>query len=613
MIASPLSAATERLVDPTYRDASRQMRESNRATVAAIRERLARSSLEEERAPLVLRRGSRLPPARAIVTEEGVERPAASRVPRELEFGYHRLITSAGERALIVSPGRCHLPADTRGWGWAVQLYAARSRDSWGMGDLADLRALAAWSAERDARFILVNPLHAALPLPTQEPCPYFASSRQYRSPLYLRIEEVPGSGALGSRLDSLRRAGLALNAAARIDRDAVWRLKLEALEGIWKAGPPLAGFDGYVAAQGPALQRYSCFCALTEVHGAPWQSWPVELRRADGAAVAAFAAEHADRLRFHSWIQWLIAEQLERANQHVAVMQDLAIGVDPSGADCWSWGDAYASGFTVGAPPDRFNTQGQNWAQPPFDPVALRALDYRPFIEMLRASLRPDGALRFDHVMGLFRLWWIPDGAGPDSGAYVRYPSNDLLDILALESMRARAIVVGEDLGTVEAGVRPALHAHGVLSYRLLIFGGDTPPERFPVDSLTALTTHDLPTLAGLWDGSDLEAQRRMGLHPNERGTEQMRRRVARLSGLSDLSSPAELAISVHQSLARVSSRLVAASLEDAALTPLRPNMPGTTSEAWPNWQIPLPHPLEEILASSPAERIAAALRRTP
>lgn len=599
-------------VEPQYRNSARHLVTSHPDTVAMIRQMLERTRDTEAAPPLVLRRGSRLPAALEIITESGQSRRAGRAVPRDLEWGYHRLVDDAGhDRLLVVSPGRCHLPDQLHGWGWAVQLYAARSKRSWGMGDIGDLGMLADWSAARDALFVLVNPLHAALPTAHQEECPYYPASRQFRNPLYLRIEDVPGADALGERLLVFAATGRALSKQPHIDRDAVWRLKQEALTEIWASDPPRHGFDEFRHDCGPSLTHYARFCVLTEHFGVGWHSWPERFRSPANAAVAEFAAANANRVDFHKWCQWLIAQQLTHAGRNLVLMHDLAIGVNPDGADCWIWGAGYASDYTVGAPPDRFNTLGQNWATPPFNPLALRAGDYRPFIEMVRAAFRGGGALRFDHVMGLFRLWWIPSGGHARDGAYVRYPWHDLLDILALESQRARAVVVGEDLGTVEAGVRPALRAANVLSYRLLIFGNGRRMESFPERAMTAVTTHDLPTIAGLWTGSDLADQQRLGLEPNVAGMQQMRSSVARLIG-GDHGQPLdEVVVAVHRALAKAPSRLLAAALDDATLTRLRPNMPGTTAPTWPDWEIPLPEPLEAILASPVTDSVARLLQR--
>ncbi len=288
--------------------------------------------------------------------------------------------------------------------------------------------------------------------------------------------------------------------------------------------------------------------------------------------------------------------------------MRDLPIGVDPRGFDAWNWQDTLAAGVTVGAPPDEYNTRGQDWGLPPFAPHKLRAADYLPFRETIRAGLRHAGGLRIDHVMGLFRLWWVPRGAGPAGGAYVRSFADELLEIVAIESQRSGAMIVGEDLGTVAPGVRARLARHRILSYRLLWFE-KKPPSRYPAQSLAAVTTHDLPTIAGLWTGADLAEQDALGLAPNRAGTLGIRRRLGKLTGAGKTTSTADVVVRTHRLLAAAASALVTPTLEDALAVEARPNMPGTTVER-PNWSIPLPLPLEEIERHPLVLRVARCFR---
>ena len=549
-----------------------------------------------------------------LTTEDGgeLDLPTGD-LPPDVPLGYHTVTDDEHGSAvrLIVSPGRCLLP-EGRGWGWAVQLYAARSEASWGMGDLADLRRLGEWSAgELGARLVLLNPLHAALPGLPQTASPYYPSSRQFRNPLYLRVEEVPGAPDLGGDLEKLAAEGRALNQDRRIDRDAVYKLKLEALDRLWERFPGDPAFDAYCARGGESLEGYATFCTLSEELGRPWWSWPEEYRTPDRPGVERYRAEHHDRVRFHQWLQWLVDAQLAEAGQTVSLIQDLAVGVDPAGADGWLWQGVLAPGMSVGAPADEFNTQGQDWGVPPFDPWKLRAAAYAPFVETIRASLRHGGGMRLDHVMGLFRLFWVPHGAGAKEGTYVRYPASDLLDIVALESHRAGAYVVGEDLGTVEEEVRLELAARDILSYRLLWFESGPPPE-WPVHALAAVTTHDLPTVAGLWRGSDLEAQRSLNLEPNEEGTLATRRRLAALAEADDGTPVEDVVAAAYAALGRTPCLLLAGTLDDALAVEERPNMPGTTDQ-WPNWSIALPASLEEIEEHPGPRRVAGALARPP
>ena len=545
----------------------------------------------------------------SLRTEDGVDVDVEDRLPPDLPPGYHRLRREDdGHTArLVVAPPACFLPEALRTWGWAVQLYAARSRSSWGMGDLADLSRLGRWSAAAGAGMALVNPLHAALPAGPQQASPYSPSTRCFRSPLYLRVEEVPGAGASGADLDALAAAGRALNAERLIDRDEVWRLKSEALSLVW------AGFDGdpdferYCDEQGPALAGYATFCALSEEHGVPWTAWPPGLHDSDGPHVMAFVDRARDRIRFHQWLQWLLDVQLRRAGAEIGVVQDLAIGVDPAGADTWLWQDCFALDMRVGAPPDEFSATGQDWGLPPFDPWRLRSAAYEPFITTLRASFRHAAGVRIDHVMGLFRLFWVPDGASPADGAYVDYPWGDLLGILALESHRAGAWVVGEDLGTVQPFVREELERRRVLSYRLAWFEPE-PPRCFPAQALAAVTTHDLPTVAGLWTGADLAEQEDLGLAPNVESTVAIRTRLQEWTGATDDEAVEEVVRRTHRLLGEAPSLVVAATLDDALGVAERPNMPGTVSER-PNWCLALPAPLEDVEADPRVAAVADAV----
>lgn len=565
---------------------------------------------------LVVRAGETadLPGRWWLRTEDGGEVTVEGALPPDVPLGYHRLRREDdGHPArLIVAPPACHLPAGLRSWGWAVQLYAARSRASWGMGDLGDLARLGRWSAGRGAGMVMVNPLHAALPVGPQQASPYSPSSRTYRNPLYLRIEDVPGAGAMGADLEPLAAAGRALNADRLIDRDAVWRLKSAALESLWdrfrsSGGDP--AFGRYCDEEGPALAAYAAFCTLAEHHGVPWADWPPGLRDPDGAEVVAFVDRERERVRYHQWLQWLVDEQLRRAGASIGVVQDLAIGVDPAGADAWLWQDCFAFGVRVGAPPDEFTAAGQDWGLPPFDPWRLRAAAYQPFITTVRAALRHAGGVRIDHVMGLFRLFWIPPGATAAEGAYVEYPWRDLLAILALESHRAGAWVVGEDLGTVEPHVREELGRHNVLSYRLVWFE-DGPPRHFRAQAMAAVTTHDLPTIAGLWTGSDLEEQERLGLRPNAESTLAIRRRLQGWTGVADDATVDEVVRRTHELLAEAPSAVVAATLDDALGVRERPNLPGTTQER-PNWCLALPVPLEDLESDPGVDAVARAVNQ--
>ena len=539
-------------------------------------------------APLVTQPGLDLGLGQVEVEcESGERRVIDGAVPEDFPLGYHDLITSSGRRRLIVSPGRCWLPEGWRAWGFTVQLYAARSRSSAGIGDLADLSSIRAWAQSIGAGFLLINPLHAVAPTIPQEPSPYLPATRRFRNPIYLRVAGVPAEAA-----------------SSTIDRDEVWRAKLAALEIEFAEAPVDDEFSRWRAEQSAGLEIFAVWAMLTELHGPDWRLWPEELRDPVSDAVADAARDHADRIRFHAWLQWRIDQQFKAAADDIKILQDLPIGVGGGGADAWAWQDTLVNQATVGAPPDIFNAQGQSWGSPPLAPWRLRASDYVPFIESIRATMAGGGGIRIDHVMGLFRLWWIPEGMSPEDGAYVRYPAEDLLNIVALESHRAQALVVGEDLGTVEPGVREALAEHGVLSYRLLWFEDDD-PVGWPQKAMSAVTTHDLPTVAGLWTGSDLEDQ--LANIPTPRAALE-RDRSALLARLPSEGPDVEsVIVESHRRLGESPCVLVSATLEDAVGQEPRPNMPGTTTR--PNWSIPLPVLVDDLPDHPMARAVAEAL----
>jgi len=552
-----------------------------------------------------------LPAPAELILEDGTQLTVERTLPRDLPCGNHQIRYLKNEFAgrLIVSPGQCHLPPDLRAWGWALQLYALRSKKSWGMGDLGDLRQFAEWSRRHlKSDFLLVNPLGAATPVLPQQSSPYYPSSRRYRNPLYLRIEDVPGAGAAGLALEKLAAAGAELNQKRFIHRDPIFRLKMMALGKIWVRFRTEPAFEKFRAEQGPGLANFAVFCALAEHYGRGWKSWPAAYRNPDSPAVKKFASQNARRVRFHEWLQWLLDRQLARAGSATQLMQDLPVGFDPEGADAWAWQELLANDVTIGAPPDQFNTQGQDWGLPPFVPHRLRAAGYEPFRQTVRAMLRHAGGLRIDHVMGLFRLFWVPQNAGPAQGAYVRYRADELLAILAVESQRARAVIVGEDLGTVEPGVRDVLGRHKILSYRLLWFEKE-PPRQFPRTALAAVTTHDLFTIAGLWSGSDLEEQIKLCLNPNVEGAQTIVHTLQKRLGVKKTAPVKDVIPRTYRLLAKAPSQMLTATLDDALAVKERPNMPGTTR--WPNWSIGLPATLEQIRRHPGPRKIAAALKR--
>ena len=555
-----------------------------------------------------------LPPGTLKLEEGGrAELRRGEAPPNDLPLGYHLLEPEEGTDPVTVAvcPPRCPSPPAGRTWGWSAQLYATRSKSSWGIGDFADLRRLVRWAADSGAGFVLLNPLHAPAPGPVPEPSPYFPSSRCFLNPLYIRVEEVPGAADL-PETSALAEKARALNADRLIDRSSVWALKSRALEALF-ARSEQAGHDdrfvAYVRQKGKLLEGYTSFCALAERYGLPWQGWPPGYRRADSPGVARFAAsgEGRSRKRYHAWLQWLCDIQLESALGGAGFISDLAVGVDGGGADAWLWQDSHALDMRVGAPPDEFNPIGQDWGLAPWDPWKLRANAYQPYIQTLRAVLRRACGVRLDHVMGLFRLFWVPVGAEPSRGAYVRYPWQDMLPLLRLEAWRAGAFVVGEDLGTVEDDVREALHQSGVLSYRIFWFEA-TPPNDWPHQALGAVSTHDLPTIAGVWSGSDMLAQRAAGLPRNEEGSASFRRRIKEWTGTRDGMAMSQVIQATYASLGQAQCALLSAALDDALEVEERPNMPGTIDQ-WPNWCLALPAPLEQVEQSPLAATIAEHL----
>ncbi|SEO94795.1 4-alpha-glucanotransferase [Trujillonella endophytica] len=578
-------------IDATWLDAFDEEHEVDQATIDRLREVIGRPPADlEDRAPIVALPGDALEVDEAEVTlEDGSTRHVDGELDDDFPLGYHWLQAPGGHRRrLIVTPGRCWLPE--RSWGWAVQLYATRGRDSWGIGDLADLRAVREMAAAQGAGFVLVNPLHAVAPTPRQEASPYLPATRRFRNPIYLRVSEVPGASAVEVDED----AGRALSDGELIDRDAVWARKREVLRRVFDTtGRDDPAFPDWWWHQGQKLQDWATWCALADRHGPDWRAWPEPLQDPRSEDVGRFVAEHERDVAFHAWLQWALQLQLERATEGMTVIQDLPIGVDGGGADAWTWQGVLARGVNVGAPPDAFNGQGQDWGSPPLVPWRLRLTGYEPFVESIRATIAGAGGLRIDHVMGLFRLWWVPAGGTAADGAYVRYPAEDLLGIVALESARARALVVGEDLGTVEEGVREAMAEHGVLSYRLLWFEDDA-PAAWPAEAMAAVTTHDLPTVAGLWSGADLAEQREQGTGTDaelERGRTEL---LGRLTGAPKKAGSGTAVRRAHEALATAPSLLLSATLEDAVADERRPNMPGTTGR--PNWSLPLPVPVEDL-----------------
>ena len=602
------------LVDDEYTDAHERRRRIDPDVRAAVLAAMGPDSDDDathESHVAVVRPGAVLPAAGEVRLEDGSTLGRIGVLPADLPLGYHHLQRDDGiVQLLIAGPGRCHLPRALRAWGWAIQLAATRSSTSWGIGDLADLRRLGEWSADAGAGFMAVGPLGAPNPGPDPEPSPYYPSTRRFGNPLYLRVEEVPGAERVGGQLADLAAAGRALGMDRLIDRRRVAALKMLALERIWATGPDRSAFDAWRAERGSALERWATFVVLTERFGAGWHRWPEPFRDPEGTAVKRVHVEEADRVAFHGWVQWCFDRQLAEASRALMRVADMPVGVDPGGFDAWDWQGQLAMGASIGAPPDRFNAAGQDWGLPPFIPHRLRQAAYRPFVETIQAQLRHAGGLRIDHVLGLFRLWWIPSGQDPTRGAYVRSRTDELLEIVALESHRGQAVVIGEDLGTVPAGVRRELRRRRLLSTRLALFER-VPPSRYPAQSFAGVTTHDLPTVAGVWNGSDLGDQATSGVTPDPGALALLRSRLARAADVGADAPLEEVVPRLHERVAASPSQLVAAILEDALRVEERPNMPGTVAPARQNWSLALPATIEDLEARGDVRVIVEALRR--
>jgi 4-alpha-glucanotransferase len=577
---------------------------------------------------------------------------ATFELPGDLPLGYHQLHLQVGasdiSTLVIVSPASMGLPArlgPSRAWGLATQLYSVRSQRSWGIGDLTDLADLAVWSASRHgAGFVLVNPLHAAAPTPPMEPSPYLPTSRRFINPLYLRVEAIAEFAYVRQR-GSIRKARVEVQALAkksnRIDRDAAWKAKRSALESVYRvkrsAGRELA-YTAYRQREGQSLDDFATWCALAEQYGNDWHQWPEDLQHPAGPAVADFAAEHAKTVDFHRWLQWQLDDQLTaaqatavQAGMELGVMHDLAVGVDPNGADAWALQDVLALGVTAGAPPDEFNQLGQDWSQPPWRPDQLVDHAYEPFRALVNAVLRHAGGVRVDHIIGLFRLWWIPKGAPPTDGTYVRYDHEAMIGVLALEAHRAGAVVVGEDLGTVEPWVRDYLRERGLFGTSILWFeadreggGGPLPAERWREYCLSAVTTHDLPPTPGYLAGEHVRLRERLGLltrpAAEELAADQAQQaawlaELRRVGLLGDAPDVDAIVLALYRYLGRTPSKLLALSLADAVGDLRTQNQPGTTDE-YPNWRVPLRGPdghkllVEDVFRDPRAAALAEAMK---
>lgn len=562
---------------------------------------------------------------------------ATFRLPQDLPLGWHLLRARMGEvpldgerlveATLVVVPDR--LDTDEpfhrhRGWGLSAQLYSVRSSASWGLGDLHDLADLAVQTAAHGGDFVLSNPLHASAPQPPVVSSPYSPSTRRFTHPMYLRIEDLPeyaeAEPAMRARVDELAVRRRAENTVAdSLDRDAAYADKLTALRWLHllpRSPEREESYCGYRQGEGQGLEDFALWCALRTRLPADDPAWQDPALVPGGALAEQYRRELADEIELHRWMQWLCDEQLaeaqataRRAGMRLGLLQDLAVGADRNNADAWMLQDLLVPSMSVGAPPDMYNQMGQDWSQSPWHPERLAETGYRAYRDMLRSVLRRAGGLRVDHILGLFRLWWVPVGQSPVHGAYVEYDHEAMIGILALEAHRAGAVVVGEDLGTFEPWVQDYLAQRGLLGTSILWFeqddGGPRPPQEYRRQCLTSVNTHDLPPTAGYLTGLHVDLRERLGLLDDpaaerQRADEERRAYLGALQDAGfyrsgpepDLSVPAERAdvvLALHRYLAQAPSLLQCVALVDAVGELRIQNQPGTRQHEYPNWEVPL------------------------
>lgn len=664
---------TAREVAPATLRALLEAMELPCASAAQTAESLARLVETQERAgppPLITARSGetlrlRAPaaPALQLELESGETRhPAAERDGETLSLridlppGYHRLRLGGAEHTLAVAPAQAYGLRDAapgrRVWGLAAQLYGLRRAGSGGIGDFTALADLAERVAAHGGDALAISPVHALFAADGAHFSPYAPSSRLFLNVLHADPALVLGSEplralvaerGLGDELQRLEALDLIDWPAAAAARLALLRAAYAALGARLRgAGDPLAAeFSAFVAQGGEALLDHACFEAL---HAAQmpagrwsWRDWPDALRDPRAAAVQAFAAAHEDEVRFHLFAQWLAARGLAAAQRTaraagmaIGLIGDLAVGTSAGGSHAWSRQREMLAGLSVGAPPDLLNALGQSWGLSTFSPRALVEHGYAAFLEMLRATLRHVGGLRIDHVLGLRRLWLVPEGADATEGAYLQYPFADLVNLVALESQRHRAIIVGEDLGTVPEGFRETLYDHGLMGMRVLWFERDhgffIDPSRWPAAAMATTSTHDLPTIAGWWRGRDIDWREKLSLFApgsdaaKERAVRQEEQRLLwgafRHAGVTERTAPPpadEPAPAIDAALrfvAKTPSPLAIVPIEDVLGLVEQPNLPGTTDEH-PNWQRRLPAEAATLLAGPPVAARLAALTR--
>lgn len=600
-----------------------------------------------------------------LTTEEGQQHHGKASggknlsLPTRLPEGYHSLTLTQDDQRwhcrVIIAPERCYEPQPLQEakklWGACVQLYTLRSEKNWGIGDFGDLKAMLPEVAKRGGAFIGLNPIHALYPANPESASPYSPSSRRWMNVIYIDVNAVEDfrlsdEAQAWWKLPATQQKLKAARDVEQVDYTAVTELKMTALRMAWKRfakrhDEPMAAFRYFVDKEGESLYWQAAFDAL-HAHQVKedklrwgWPAWPKAYQNIESPEVHAFCQQHADEVDFYLWLQWLAYTQFaecwetsQRDAMPIGLYRDLAVGVAEGGAETWCDRELYCLKASVGAPPDILGPLGQNWGLPPMDPHIIAARAYEPFIELLRANMKNCGALRIDHVMSVLRLWWIPYGETADHGAYVQYPVDALLSILALESKRHRCMVIGEDLGTVPVEIVGKLRKSGVYSYKVLYFENDSEktfraPKAYPEQSMAVATTHDLPTLRGYWESGDLTLGNALGLYPDAdvlRGL-YLDRELAK-QGLLDalhkygalpkraghkaslMSMTATLSRGMQRYIADSNSALLGLQPEDWLQMSAPVNIPGTSTE-YPNWRRKLTTTLEAMFADESVNKL--------
>ena len=607
---------------------------------------------------------SRVPDRVRVTQEDGkiIDLPAAKgprgiRLPAIEALGYHSCEIADRRITVAVAPARCPTIADIapnqRVWGIAAQVYGLRSSGDCGIGDTAGIVALARRAAANKADVLALSPVHALFAADPNHFSPYSPSSRLFYNPLYADARIVFGEPRVQL---AAAHAGIDGSDRALEQRDLIdWPQSTHAKMSIFRhlfgdfaaadlaAAPPTplaADFARFRADGGKLLEDHACFEALqaerlrVDPAAWSWTEWPAQWRDPDSDAVRAFAAQNKSEITFHCFLQWiadrsLAAAQAEakRAGMRIGLIADLAVGMSGAGSHAWTSQQDILVGLEIGAPPDAYNAEGQNWGLTTFSPRALSRGGFAPFIATLRACLRHAGGARVDHAMGLLRLWVIPRGSHPSQGAYLSYPIDDLMRLTTLESSRHRAVVVGEDLGTVPVGFRERLAETGIFGMRVLWFERErnrfAPPQTWPADAAAMTSTHDLPTVAGWWRGTDIEVRSRIGLVPApekeqaERTKERrslwraFRRAGAAAGALPASTTPALVVDAAVKFIAETPSQLTLVPLEDALALEEQPNLPGTIDQH-PNWRRRYPGQAAELLeAPAVRQRLVPLVRR--